>query len=83
MTVGSVIFDAKLNAGTHTVNNVASSAFTSAVTLASHDGFSLLSFSVSAVGGQSGTDPPQSSSNLGLILGLSLSLTLLCTFGSI
>ena len=57
MTVGSVIFNAKLNAGTHTENNVASSAFTSAVTSASHDGFSLLSFSVLPVGGQGGTDP--------------------------
>ena len=63
MTVGSVIFNAKLNAGANTVKDVASSAFTSAVTLTSHDGFSLLSFSVSAVGGQSSNGLPTSTSS--------------------
>jgi len=81
LSVGSIILNMTVNAGQNTNSATATSSFNQAVASSSPDGFTILSSSVSSVGGNTSTS--DGAANLGLILGLSIPLTILRIFVSI
>ena len=80
LTAGSITTGVQVNAGSNTNTNTASTTMTNALANTPLDGVSYVSSTITGVGQPSSTSSDSSSTNLGLILGLSIPLGILRTF---